>query len=1013
MDELFGAPIENIAAVLAVIFAIAMAFLVFIRIRDPILVRMAFRNARRRPGQSLLILVGLMLATAIISSAFTVGDSVSYSIKRVATESLRSLDEFVVVDEDSDLWEGRELPKGFSAESVLALETALDADPDVDGVLPTLTEDVAVINLDSRQFESGALLAGLHPARAESFEKLVDIEGNAVDLSGLADNAAYITRDGADELEVAVGGSLNVFFGPGAPTPITIGGIVEDSYFSGTGTDVVLMMPLGAVQGLLDRPGELSALLISNAGDATAGVELSLDVVDRYESHPEIEGQGLEIIPIKQDVLDTANEVGSLFVSFFTTFGLFSIGVGLLLIFLIFSMLAAERKTEMGMSRAIGMQRHHLIRMFTVEGSIYGVGSALVGAAIGIGLGMLLVEGVASIFEQAGQGDFNLTPHAQPISFLVSFLVGSVLTFVTVLMSSRRISRLNIVQAIRDLPEASVTRSRTRALIQAVGVTAIGLLIFLAGWNGNHLTSFGLGISFTIIGAGMVARSIGASQRWTFTVVGALLVAYWLLPHTALNALKDGEWNEDFSSFFASGAMLVTGAVLVTINNSPLVLGLMTNTFGRVRRFSPVVKSAVSYPLRFGYRTGLSLAMFAIVIFSVTLMATLVDAFDNLFENQERLGGGYEVIGYARSDLNPVDDVVAAVESNPDLDIIERVDGIPSVGTFHSIFQADARLTSDTDGDYADTVIVGVDDAFLATNQFTIALTTPEYTVDGEADARAVWDAVRANPGLTVVNANIVPSRDNFAFQQQFDRFTLEGVPDFYLQDEVMDPVAVTVRDLEAGESVDLTVIAVLDTFASSGPIPVGFYTAEETIDRDVDATQFFFNVQDDAEDGANVIESAFFQHGIETLDVIETVEGAQESNRALFNLLIGFMSLGLVVGIAALGVISARAVVERRHEIGVLRAIGFSRGMVNLSFLAESSFIALLGIGLGLGLGLISSVNLIYELREDEPNLAFTLPLAKIILIAAGAYVFSLLTTFLPARQAADVAPAEALRYE
>ncbi len=1013
MDELFGAPIESIAAVLAILFAIAMAFLVFIRLRDPILFRMAFRNARRRPGQSLLILVGLMLATAIISSAFTVGDSVSYSIKRVATESLRSLDEFVVVDEDSDLWEGRELPKGFSADSVLSLESALDADPDVDGVLPTLTEDVAVINPDSRQFESGALLAGLHPTRAESFEELFDTDGNPVDLSGLATNGAYITRDGADDLEVAVGGTLNVFFGPGAPVPITIDGIVEDSYFSGTGTDVVLMMPLGTVQGLLERPGELSSLLISNVGDATTGVELTQTVVDRYESHGEVEGQGLEIVPIKQDVLDTANEVGSLFVSFFTTFGLFSIGVGLLLIFLIFSMLAAERKTEMGMSRAIGMQRHHLVRMFTVEGSIYGVGSALVGAAIGIGLGILLVEGVSSIFDQTGQGDFTLSPHAQPISFIVSFLVGSVLTFVTVFMSARRISRLNIVQAIRDLPEAPTARSPILAVIQAVAVVVIGLLVLMAGWNGNHLTSFGLGISFTVLGAGMVARSLGASQRLTFTVVGALLVVYWLIPHTTLNALREGEWNEDFSSFFASGAMLVTGAVLVTINNSAVVLGLMTNTFGRIRRFSPVVKSAVSYPLRFGFRTGLSLAMFAIVIFSVTLMATLVDAFDNLFENQERLGGGYEVIGYARSDLNPVTDVVEAVEGNPDLDIIERVDGTPSVGTFHAIFQADARLASDTDGEFADTVVVGTDDAFLATNRFTIALTTPEYTVDGEADARAVWDALRAEPGLAVVNSNIVPSRDSLAFQQQFDRFTLEGVPDFYVQDEVMDPVAVTVRDLEVGESVDLTVIAVLDTFASSGPIPVGFYTSEETLGRDVDATQFFFNVHDDVEDGANIIESAFFQHGIETLDVIETVEGAQESQRALFNLLIGFMSLGLVVGIAALGVISARAVVERRHEIGVLRAIGFSRGMVNLSFLAESSFIALLGISLGLGLGLLSSVNLIFELREDEPNLQFALPLTKILLIVAGAYLFSLLTTFLPARQAAAVAPAEALRYE
>ena len=53
-------------------------------------------------------------------------------------------------------------------------------------------------------------------------------------------------------------------------------------------------------------------------------------------------------------------------------------------------------------------------------------------------------------------------------------------------------------------------------------------------------------------------------------------------------------------------------------------------------------------------------------------------------------------------------------------------------------------------------------------------------------------------------------------------------------------------------------------------------------------------------------------------------------------------MGLGLVVGVAALGVISARAVVERRQQIGVLRAIGFRRRMVQAAFLLESSFIAL-----------------------------------------------------------------------
>ena len=143
MDELFGAPVISIAAFLAVVFGLALAYLLFIRIRNPILVRMAIRNATRRPGQSLLIIMGLMLGTAIIASAFTIGDSVSYSIKSVATESLRHVDELVAVDQESEVWTGRALPKGFTEESVAGLLSDLQADPDVDGVLPVLSENVA------------------------------------------------------------------------------------------------------------------------------------------------------------------------------------------------------------------------------------------------------------------------------------------------------------------------------------------------------------------------------------------------------------------------------------------------------------------------------------------------------------------------------------------------------------------------------------------------------------------------------------------------------------------------------------------------------------------------------------------------------------------------------------------------------------------------------------------------------------------------------------------------------
>lgn len=272
-----------------------------------------------------------------------------------------------------------------------------------------------------------------------------------------------------------------------------------------------------------------------------------------------------------------------------------------------------------------------------------------------------------------------------------------------------------------------------------------------------------------------------------------------------------------------------------------------------------------------------------------------------------------------------------------------------------------------------------------------------------------MWDRIRTNPGLAVVNATIVPTRTNAAFALPSDRFTLNDVEGLLVENDHIDPIDITVRDLESGNTLDITVIGVLDTLASSGPVPVGFYVAPETLGRDVNPTQFFFNVRDGVDDPATAIEAVFFQNSVETFDVKASIAEAQAAQKAIFNLLIGYMALGLVVGIAALGVISARAVVERRHGIGVLRAIGFSRGMVQLSFLAEMSFLALLWIGLGL----ISSVSLIDELRADEPEVEFVIPWLKVILISVGAYFFSLLTTVLQARQAAAIAPAEALRYE
>src|SRR5207302_6887347 len=76
----------------------------------------------------------------------------------------------------------------------------------------------------------------------------------------------------------------------------------------------------------------------------------------------------------------------------------FSLAVGVLLIFLIFVMLAAERRAEMGMSRAVGLKRRHLTQMFLFEGMAYTIAAGLVGVGLGLAVGKLMVGVISSIF---------------------------------------------------------------------------------------------------------------------------------------------------------------------------------------------------------------------------------------------------------------------------------------------------------------------------------------------------------------------------------------------------------------------------------------------------------------------------------------------------------------------------------------------------------------------------------------------------------------------------------------
>ena len=83
----------------------------------------------------------------------------------------------------------------------------------------------------------------------------------------------------------------------------------------------------------------------------------------------------------------------------------------------------------------------------------------------------------------------------------------------------------------------------------------------------------------------------------------------------------------------------------------------------------------------------------------------------------------------------------------------------------------------------------------------------------------------------------------------------------------------------------------------------------------------------------------------MQAISIRDELKDAQKQSTSFLYLIEGFMGLGLIVGVAAVGVIAFRSVVERRQQIGVLRALGFQRGMVSLSFLIETAFIVGIGV--------------------------------------------------------------------
>ncbi len=130
---------------------------------------------------------------------------------------------------------------------------------------------------------------------------------------------------------------------------------------------------------------------------------------------------------------------------------------------------------------------------------------------------------------------------------------------------------------------------------------------------------------------------------------------------------------------------------------------------------------------------------------------------------------------------------------------------------------------------------------------------------------------------------------------------------------------------------------------------------------------------------------------------------------------LIAFVAISLVVSSIMIGVITYISVLERKKEIGILRAIGASKGNVSQVFNAETFIIGLCAglIGIGLSLLLLIPGNMIIHAVADNNKVNAFLPVLPAVVLILLSIGLTLLGGIIPSRKASKSDPVTALRTE
>ena len=505
--------------------------------------KLAIRGVQMNVGRYVATLVAIMTGVAFFAASGFLADRVTAALEGNAREQYAGVDAAVVVDDDAAV-SASEFVTQFRVSADLADEIA--ALPDVDAVAGHLTGSVAFLADDGTSFADDA--TGRTWVADDDLNHTDIVEGAAPAASG----EVTVDRGIADDDGLAVGDTATLLTLAGEQD-VTIVGITEfgehDAQDSG-GT--VSMIDEDAFAWLNSGQEEFDEIYVRGRGsqdDLVAAIEPLVPPGMTVQT-------GDDFV---DDQASAAGSIGRILKQALQVFSLIALFVGGFVIVNTFTVIVAQRMRELAVLSAIGATPKQLKSSLRWEGILVGILGSVLGVAMGFILTFLLIFVISLLgFDLPGSG-LRVTPSVVS----EGILLGTLITFVSVMRPARKAAAVEPIEALRDSAVESKSLTRDRIVIVAVLVGG-GALALVAAPSAPVLTLGALAFFVGMILAGPVialgasrlflpamaklglegrlaADNIGRNPQRTATTANALLIGVFLVTLVTVSgtSLKD------------------------------------------------------------------------------------------------------------------------------------------------------------------------------------------------------------------------------------------------------------------------------------------------------------------------------------------------------------------------------------------------------------------------------------------------------------------------------------------